>query len=507
MFGFLMKGKPEVDEEHPLTGLKNLVADNLSINVMLVDRAYDIVYLNPAVKAFFREHEDAVKCGIPSFDAETLLGRNMDEFHVNPGKQRKIMEVLEGAHRAEIIVGRAHFSLVATPLLDTSGARLGTMVVWTDSRKEREYQAQVSAITRSQAVIHFDMDGTILYANDLFLRVMDYRLDEIVGKHHKMFCDADYVRSKEYERFWAKLKQGEFQAERFYRVGKNGKAVWLEASYNPIMDAAGVPYMVIKYATDLTPRKEETLALADGFERNVKSLVETVAQSAERVKGTADSVSTSTEQTRSQSEQVDQTTFELSKAINEISNQVTNAVDVVARTSHQVQTSKTLVGNVVQAAERINEVTNLISVIANQTNLLALNATIEAASAGDAGKGFAVVAGEVKALARETASATKEIEKQIRDMQQASRKTAEAIDKIPMMMEEISDISRAISSAVEEQSAATDETSHNINGVLTVAKETGSHATSLLAVATDLSRQCVQLQDRVGAFLQGVREM
>lgn len=133
---------------------------------------------------------------------------------------------------------------------------------------------QVEAIDKSQAVIEFELDGTIVTANKNFLDVMGYSLDEIQGKHHSMFAPGDYAQSQEYKDFWASLRRGEFQAGQYERVGKGGKQVWIEASYNPILDPSGKPVKVIKIATDLTPRKTENMALADDFEKNVLALVE-----------------------------------------------------------------------------------------------------------------------------------------------------------------------------------------------------------------------------------------
>ena len=128
--------------------------------------------------------------------------------------------------------------------------------------------AQVKAINASQAVIHFKMDGTIIEANENFLSVMGYTLGEIQGKHHSMFAEGDFSASKEYKDFWAALNRGEYQAGQYKRIGKGGKEVWIEASYNPIIDMKGNPYKVVKYAVDLTRIKHKNAALADDFETN-----------------------------------------------------------------------------------------------------------------------------------------------------------------------------------------------------------------------------------------------
>src|SRR5262245_19593690 len=155
---------------------------------------------------------------------------------------------------------------------------------------------KVEAIGRSQAVIEFELDGTILNANENFLSVMGYRLDEIKGKHHSMFADAAYKASAEYRDFWAKLNRGEYQAGQYKRFAKGGKEVWIEASYNPILDQNGKPCKVVKFATDLTKRKQQNLELARNFETGVKALVQVVSSSAGELETMAQTLAAAAEQ-------------------------------------------------------------------------------------------------------------------------------------------------------------------------------------------------------------------
>jgi methyl-accepting chemotaxis protein len=112
-----------------------------------------------------------------------------------------------------------------------------------------------TALNRVQAVIEFELDGTIIHANENFLNTVGYTLEEVRGKHHAIFCEPDYARSAAYKEFWAKLNRGEFEQADFKRVAKDGHAVWINASYNPILDATGKPYKVIKFATDISASK------------------------------------------------------------------------------------------------------------------------------------------------------------------------------------------------------------------------------------------------------------
>lgn len=397
------------------------------------------------------------------------------------------------------------------PILDKHGKPFKVVKYATDvTSRKMEYAdllGQVTAINRSQAVIHFDLTGKIVDANENFLSVMGYSLEEIKGKHHSMFAEPDYAQSDEYKSFWEALRRGEFQAGQYRRLGKGGKEIWIEASYNPILDLNGKPFKVTKFATDLTPRKEENRQLADDFEANVQSLVQVVASSATQMQSTAQTLAAGAEETSTQSNTVAAATEELSASVNEISGQVTHSVKIVDEAVAEAKKSEQLVAGLLEAATKIGEVTALISDIANQTNLLALNATIEAARAGESGKGFAVVASEVKSLAAETAKATEEIESQINGIQDVSRSTADAIQNITKVITNVSEISTTISGAVEEQSAATREVSSNIAGVQTAANETGQSSATMLDVAKGLSEHSEDLSKRVEDFLRNVRAM
>ncbi|MDE1902109.1 MAG: PAS domain-containing protein, partial [Alphaproteobacteria bacterium] len=397
------------------------------------------------------------------------------------------------------------------PILGRNGKPYKVVKFATDvTKKKMEYAdflGQINAISKSQAVIQFNMDGTIIDANDNFLNVLGYRLDEVKGKHHSMFVEQAYKNSIEYKQFWEALNRGEYQAAQYKRIGKGGKECWIQASYNPILDLNGRPFKVVKYATDLTPRKAENARLASDFETGVKGLVDIVSNSSEKMQITAQSLAAAAEQTNQQSSTVAAASEELSSAVNEISRQLSEATNVINSAVVEADKSEKLVQGLVSTSEKIGNVSEMIAQIAGQTNLLALNATIEAARAGEAGKGFAVVASEVKSLANQTAKATEEISNQIKEIQDASKTTAFSIREIAQVITKISQISTSISGAVEEQSAATREVSSNIVGVKQAAEDTGRSSTDVLSGAQVLSLRAAELQGSVEKFLVSVRAM
>jgi len=267
------------------------------------------------------------------------------------------------------------------PVLDERGQVLKVvkyaLVVTDKVAQEAATRSKLVALDRAMAVIEFDLSGNVLVANENFLNVMGYGLAELKGKHHRMFCEPGLVNSDEYTDFWRRLNGGEFFSGQFKRLGKHGRVVWLEASYNPVYDADGKLTKIVKFASDITERVEKFEADSRGASR-------------------AYHISAETEKFAEQGTQVIQET-----------------ASEMRRIAENIGASARLVGQLGDRSEQITAIVNTIRGIADQTNLLALNAAIEAARAGDQGRGFAVVADEVRQLAGRTSRSTAEIAEMI----------------------------------------------------------------------------------------------
>jgi methyl-accepting chemotaxis protein len=417
--------------------------------------------------------------------------------------------------------------------------------------KASEETSVLDAISKSQAVIEFTPQGEILHANANFCNTLNYELSEIVGRHHRMFCEQNYTTTAEYAEFWRGLARGEFRSDEFVRYGKGGKEVWIQAAYNPIFDAKGTVTKVVKFATDVTPRMTAIgalgrglRALADGdlsqhlgtafvpsmekvrndFNEVVARLRETmqtvahntagIASGSSEIRVAADQLSQRTEQQAASLEETAAALEQITTTVSDSAKRADEAGRLVSRTKENAELSGEIVHKAISAMDSISkssgEITNIIGVIddiAFQTNLLALNAGVEAARAGEAGKGFAVVAQEVRELAQRSASAAKEIKNLITTSGQHVSggvdlvgQTGTALKKI---VEQVSEIDTNVSAIVEgarEQASGLIEINSAINLMDQATQKNAAMVEETTASSHGLAREAEALRQILTHF-------
>jgi methyl-accepting chemotaxis protein len=414
-----------------------------------------------------------------------------------------------------------------------------------------EDAGKLDALSRSQAVIEFKPSGEILTANENFCNALGYSLSEIVGRHHSLFCDPAYTRTEEYASFWRRLADGEFIANEFVRIGKGGREIWIQAAYNPIADASGKIFKVVKFATDVTERMSAIAALGAGMKafahgdltqnldkpfvpsmeqlrhdfneavdklssamQTIASNTNAIAAGSREIGAAADDFSKRTEQQAASIEETAAALEEITTTVNDSSLRADEAGRLVAKTKDGAERSGTVVRNAVvamgqieQSSREISSIIGVIDDIAFQTNLLALNAGVEAARAGEAGKGFAVVAQEVRELAQRSASAAKEIKTLITSSSQLVKNGVDLVDQtgkaLELIVSQVAEINTNVAAIVEaskEQAIGLKEINQTVNTMDQATQKNAAMVEESTAASHNLAREAEELRTLLTQF-------
>ena len=417
---------------------------------------------------------------------------------------------------------------------------------------------QLEAISKAQAVIEFTLDGRILTANHNFLSVLGYTLDEIKGQHHRMFVDPVQHGSVEYRLFWEKLGRGEYDAGQYKRLGKGGREIWIQASYNPILDMNGKPFKVVKYATDVTAQVMASRALQSAVQETqdvvssakdgdltrrigldgksgeirdlcggVNSLVDNLAAVVGQIKESAQAINTaareissgnadlsarteqqaaSLEETASSMEELTSTVKQNAENARQANQLAIGAADVASRGGQVVSEVVTTMSAIHGSSKKIVDIISVIDGIAFQTNILALNAAVEAARAGEQGRGFAVVAAEVRSLAQRSAGAAKEIKTLINDSVEKVGNGTMLVEQAGKTMQEIVTSVKRVTDIMGEITAASQEQSSGIEQINQAVTQMDETTQQNAALVEEVSASARALEEQSTAQVATVRE-
>ncbi|WP_217538680.1 methyl-accepting chemotaxis protein [Stenotrophomonas sp. GbtcB23] len=449
------------------------------------------------------------------------------------------------------------------PVFDSSGRPVKVVKFATDITAQQmqaaDFAGQLAAINTSQAVIEFSLDGCILSANDNFLATTGYALEEVRGQHHSMFAEPEYARSAEYRQFWQKLGRGEYDAGQYRRLGKGGREIWIQASYNPIFDMNGRPFKVVKYATDISAQVRDAQALAAAVAQTrevvaaaqagdlgrridagdmtgaiaelcegINAMVETMGSVIGQIRVAADAVALGaseiatgnadlSQRTEQQAASLEETAVSLqgltgtvrqsAEDARQASQLAGGAVDVAAQGGRVVSEVVTTMSLINASSRRIVDIISVIDGIAFQTNILALNAAVEAARAGEHGRGFAVVAGEIRSLSQRSASAAKEIKQLIDDsVDRVGTGTAQVESAGRTMQQIVDSVTRVdaliarISTGAQQQSESIGQINQAVEHIDQSTQQNAALVEEASAAARSMEEQATQLLQTVSAF-------
>ncbi len=540
------------------------VVDCTTSAIISVNRDLVVTYANEASNKLFEKYSAEFRSALSGFNPSNVKGECISPLLSNP---ELLNDPQNLPHSADITFGSLKLDLFINATFSTAGEYIGNVIELKDATQTSTHAGIIEALNNSQAVIQFNLEGEVLSANSLFLKVMGYQENEVIGKHHSIFVDPSFAVSAKYSRFWEKMRNGQSASGKFSRFGKNGDEIVLQASYYPILDKQGQPFKVVKFATDVTRDEEKqrkryeeeqqkvfeqissgfhkmadgdlTVQIEEEFTGNyedlrknfnetvlkLKDVVSTVVVNSSNIKSGAGEISQATDDLSKRTEQQAATLEETAASLEEITSTVDatavgakQANDVVIEARENAEQSGVVVQEAVAAmteieksSTQISQIIGVIDEIAFQTNLLALNAGVEAARAGDAGRGFAVVASEVRALAQRSSDAAKEIKGLISASAQHVTtgvdlvgQAGQALEQIVEKVINISTLMSDITVSSQEQAIGLKEVNVAVNQMDQVTQQNAAMVEETTAASHTMTQEALELARLISMFKTGV---
>lgn len=528
--------------------------DTLSVAVMIVDETGVIAYLNRAAKSLFAADTAVLRALWGARGPDALVGHRLAED--NPVLNVDLSRL--PASRDVMCAGRT-FHMKISALSEDGMAVVGAVIEWFDVSEARLDAGKFAAIDRARAILEYTPEGKILAANGNLLRLLGYTRDEIVGQHERVLVEDAHASSAEYKAFWEQLARGEQAVGQYRLMAKDGRGIWFQCNYNPIIGGDGKVVRVVTYATDVSAQVSATRVMQQAVQETqrvvasaqsgdlsqripmqgksgdveslcmgVNSLVDAMQNVIDQVKsaslaihtaaqeiaqGNADLSSrtetqaSSLEETASSMERLTSTVRQNAENANHANELAMGASELASKGGGVVHAAVDTMAEILTSSKKIGDIIGVIDGIAFQTNILALNAAVEAARAGEQGRGFAVVASEVRNLAQRSAAAAKEIKVLISDSSEKVGTGSAQVNKAGEMMEDIVTSIRRVSRIVSNIASASSEQSggiEQINAAVTHMDEATQQNAALVeqaaAAAESLLDQANELSRSVAKF-------